>query len=265
MIKKLLKYDLIATFKFWWIAALISVGLSIAGFGCKQLLSSERELPEAIIAMSSIALALIIMGLVVFIIISLVLILVRFYKNFFTDEGYLTFTLPVKCSELINSKLISGLIMMASSIIVFVLDVFIILGQDISEPIFEFLASAIKESGVYFFICTIEGFIIMVLGYLFSLLFAFNCITFASIITKKARVITAIGIYYGANSIFSFIGQLLFLFGFGELLWINDIAKAAQMPFLVTLLLGVIFFEALLCALLYLAQHYMLDRKLNLS
>ena len=32
--------------------------------------------------------------------------IVRFYKNLFTDEGYLTFTLPVKISQILNSKII---------------------------------------------------------------------------------------------------------------------------------------------------------------
>ena len=38
----------------------------------------------------------------------LVLVCVHFYKNTVSDEGYLTFTLPVKTSEIIFSKLLSG-------------------------------------------------------------------------------------------------------------------------------------------------------------
>lgn len=37
--------------------------------------------------------------------------IVRFYKNLVTDEGYLTFTLPVSSKKIIASKLISSLVM----------------------------------------------------------------------------------------------------------------------------------------------------------
>ena len=41
---------------------------------------------------------------------TLVVITRRFYSNFFSDEGYLTFTLPVKTWELITSKLVAALL-----------------------------------------------------------------------------------------------------------------------------------------------------------
>ncbi len=41
---------------------------------------------------------------------TLVVITRRFYSNFFSNEGYLTFTLPVKTWELITSKLIAALL-----------------------------------------------------------------------------------------------------------------------------------------------------------
>ena len=37
--------------------------------------------------------------------------IVRFYKNLVTDEGYLTFTLPVSSRQIVASKLISALVM----------------------------------------------------------------------------------------------------------------------------------------------------------
>lgn len=41
---------------------------------------------------------------------SSVFMMVRLYKNMFSDEGYLTFTLPVKNSDVLNSKILSGAI-----------------------------------------------------------------------------------------------------------------------------------------------------------
>lgn len=42
---------------------------------------------------------------------TVVINIVRFYKNLVTDEGYLTFTLPVSSKQIIASKLISSLVM----------------------------------------------------------------------------------------------------------------------------------------------------------
>ncbi len=50
----------------------------------------------------------------------------RFKKSFFTDEGYLMFTLPVKTSQLINSKIIGSLIWSTLSIITSIISGYII-------------------------------------------------------------------------------------------------------------------------------------------
>ena len=62
----------------------------------------------------TIALGLIVAGsifiLVAFVIISSFIVFVRFYKNFFSDEGYLTHTLPIKSSTHMFSKTWSTLL-----------------------------------------------------------------------------------------------------------------------------------------------------------
>lgn len=50
-------------------------------------------------------------------VVSYVIIILRFYKNLLTDEGYLMFTLPVKTHEIINSKLLVSLIWNIASIL----------------------------------------------------------------------------------------------------------------------------------------------------
>lgn len=57
-----------------------------------------------------------IMSIVTIVVVSFILIIQRFYKNFLTDEGYLMFTLPVKSYDLINSKLLVSLLWTVASI-----------------------------------------------------------------------------------------------------------------------------------------------------
>ena len=275
MLGKLLKYDLKSIFRYWWIAGISSLVLSFFGGGCITLLKSERTLPDFIYGITILALVLIIIGIAVFSILTMILILVRFYRNLFTDEGYLTFTLPVKRSELLNSKLITSLIFMFSTVIICFIDIAIMLGIGFAEEIFtkEFLETVrdivnhiIDAVGFYGILYIIEIIALLVLSVLFSTLFIYICITFASIITKKAKVITAIGIYYAANSIFSFGLQIFYLFGMQSLVKWFGVLPTDSLNLTVTLvLLGLIFFMAVICSMLYALQYWMLDRKLNLN
>ncbi len=56
-------------------------------------------------------------------VITLIVILQRFYKNLVKEEGYLMFTLPVKPWELITSKLIASVIWTFVSTIVVMISV----------------------------------------------------------------------------------------------------------------------------------------------
>lgn len=71
------------------------------------------------------------------------LMLRRFYKNLFGDEGYLTMTLPVSIPEQIFSKLIVAVVWFALTMTAVVISMFILvydvgLVHDVLEVIFEF-------------------------------------------------------------------------------------------------------------------------------
>jgi hypothetical protein len=60
------------------------------------------------------------------VIVSSVIVIIRFYKNLVKDEGYLMFTLPVKPSQLINSKLIAAVIWTIASVLAAAFAIFIV-------------------------------------------------------------------------------------------------------------------------------------------
>lgn len=275
MLKKLLKYDFKSVFKYWWIAALSSFVLSFVGGGCITVLDSDRELPQIVYPFTIIALVLVIISFVVFSVLSVILVFARFYKNFFTDEGYLTFTLPVKRTQLLSSKLIMSVTTIFTTSVVCIINVFVMLCIGFADEVFtkafwrgigSVLNAIIDEIGVYFVVYILEVLILIVLSITFSSLFLFCCITIASIITKKAKVITAIGIYYVANGVFSFVVQMFCLFGITSLAgWLSNLPAGSERGVAALILLGIICFVGVFCALLYTLQYWMIDRKLNLS
>lgn len=278
MLKKLLRYDLKSVFKYWWIAAIASIGLSAIGGLCLSIATTGKDVPPLIAVLIVFAVIFTIFGIIAFSILSLILVYVRFYKNFFTDEGYLTFTLPVKRSQLLNSKLISSVLTMCCTSAILIADIFILLALGIGQPFFdEFLTPFVQfiselfvelpiEGHLYIFTWAVLVLISFLLSSIFSTLFLFACITFAAVITKKAKVITAIGIYYAASGVMTGFLQILYMFGFTSIIdWIAELPQNTVKFFITALLLGITLALALVCLMLYTLEYFMLDRKLNLS
>ncbi len=69
-------------------------------------------------------------AIVALVIMTFVMMVWRFYKNYMTDEGYLMFTLPVRTGELIFSKLITTLFWYLCTGVVVVLSVLILSSGD---------------------------------------------------------------------------------------------------------------------------------------
>ena len=270
MLKKLLKYDFKYIFKYWWMGALISFLLALAGGGCIRILDSVRSFPSVVNTAAILILVLAVIGLIAFLILSVALVFVRFHKNFFTDEGYLTFTLPVKTSSLLNSKLISGVVTGLLTSIVMVVEVLIMLwsgfGNVVFKDIGKLISRAFDEEGAILALYIFEGLLIGIALTVLTTLITYICITFSRVLTKKIRVVAAIGVYYVVNSAFSFITQMFLIFGTQSLAgWMAPLSDGQVKLAVAMMLLGMLLFLVMLCTLLHILQSYMLDRKLNLA
>ncbi len=275
MLRKLLKYDLRALFRVWWIAAVVSLLMGLVGGFCWMLVDSEKPLPDAVETVANLLLFLVVLTFFAFTLLSTVLIFIRIFKNFFSDEGYLTFTLPVRRRDLLNSKVISGLILNAATYLVIFVSFLVMFSiakydyildglfwQDLSD----FFREALDALGGYLWIYLIEIALVMLFNSAMDLLFLYCCITFGSTVAKKGKLIASIGIYYGANSIFSFLLTLLMTFGTPSIsYWLAPLSDDQISPIVALLLLCVLLLLGTFCALLYALQYRMLERKLNLS
>ncbi len=279
MLKKMLRYDFRAILKFWWIGLLSTLVLSLGAGLCGSLLTSEKEFPDIINIMSIFVIVIAVISLFAFLFMTSIMIYVRYYKNLFSDEGYLTFTLPLKRSQVLNSKFISGLVM--SLLTMFAVAIETVIGlciayhRDIFNKQFyneiKVVIGEISKEKAFDELITLFALIliIVVTVYAASLLFTFLCITIGSIITRKNKVATAIGIYYGATVVLTFAGQIFALFGMTGLVnWGDKIIEYDEFIFFYYLFgafLVIIFFVATISAILYAINYWLLDKKLNLS
>ena len=211
MLRKLIKYDKKALRKIsvsMFLVALIAGALSGV---CNRFMEkvSEYLVIEMLFSLINI---ISLFALAASMLVVIVFVALRFYRNFYTDEGYLTFTLPVRRTQLMFSKTFVGFFAIVKQLIAIIGGVAIILAlvwdkatdETATTSLAEIIVVAIRKlwrsDPKMFVIYAVEGFVGILAYLLFDLMLVYLCISLASVIVKKARIAVAIAIFYFANS-----------------------------------------------------------------
>lgn len=203
-----------------------------------------------------------------------VILLYRFYKNKFTDEGYLTFTLPVKTSHIFWSSVVNMLLWMLISFavvlaVVCMLIFFCTVTDGINTQVFELIRSVIEfyrgdpweQVGVEFFgkaYLVLAGLSALV-SPLYALFVPMCCITIGAVLAKKYKLLASFGIYYGVNFVVGIITSVaglvptLLLLSSENMVAYNTATAAIQLVITTALTLGAYFLTI-----------HLMKRKLNL-
>ncbi len=284
MFAKLLKYDLKAISRFFLITVSILVACCtmsaiaikvLAGIEASEVATLFDVLAVMVLIVTILAVSAATVGMAI-------VIYLRFYNNFFTDEGYLTFTLPVSRGQLLRSKTLSAMIYtLAYSLIaiVCVLVVLFVFVESIQKGALAEFAVILKEAKVellniisawWVAAYTFAFIVTVVLSLFFGICLVQFCIAVAAVIAKKARIFIAIVIYYGINMVISIISRIFlgvvlagFTSDFAEKL--SRLSNNGQMFAVLLLIFIVCAFIACISALLYYATRNLLERKLNLA
>ncbi len=275
MLSRLLKYDFRAVLKYWWIAALTSMALSLVGGICVVILDNEYNHHFSFQAVAGLGIFLVIMGLAAFMILSQILIYVRFYRHFYTDEGYLTFTLPVRRCDLLTSKLITAVTVTVMTLVVLLADGAVIAAISLGDRLFEqalwdrvwSIARELWNSlGGYVFVYAAQGLLLLLAVTVMSAMLMFCCITLAGVVVKKHKALAAIGICYGVSGAISFVLQWVSLFGlYGVDEWFAPLPESTIKAVISLVLLVFTLFAGFVSVGLYIFNLWMIDRRLNLS
>ena len=288
MLKKCLKYDFAALMRTWWILAISMLGASVlAGLGFRffaQCMVAE-EVNEGLTVLSvfvALGSYFCILAMIMGMTVSFILIFWRIYTHFYTDEGYLTFTLPVKRSTLYLSKVISATVLQAATIGVLMLGILVMvlvvppteggeffISMDWLAGIGDFLRGLVDLAGWWLILWIPVAFAIVILLALFQTGLIYLCITIGAVVAKRHKLIAAIGIYYGVNMAVGIVGEILLLLlasGIAAIILAAATAGGAVMGLTIT---AILFIIALALAVLSAIVHFMtvnkLERKLNLA
>lgn len=150
------------------------------------------------------------MSIMAMIVITLVLIVMRFYKGLFGSEGYLMNTLPVKPWQLITSKGVVAAVLVIAGVAVSVISVMILAGlsgiADITEAFREI--SAVMKAEPMLILTAIELLIIVIVGLLKSIYQVYASLAIGQLVNKY-RILLALGAYIGINIALSVIAMIL--------------------------------------------------------
>jgi hypothetical protein len=283
MLRKLIKYDIKSVARVFWFVAISVLGLSV--FGAFVLRGTIALMDEYSLSLFSLLGLLISIGCIFLIYSSMwvtfFLTYWRYYKNLFSDEGYLTFTLPVSRKQLLLSKTINAMIWSAAQALLLTVSVLIYLlivpeGKDghffspfLFDLIGETFVSLWKNVGAWLFAYIPQIFAILFVATLFQIGMIQFSITVGAIIAKRVRLLVAVGVYYALSGALSTCLTILIRFaiptiseGIKELM----LYASPNSEHLVVLLFLTLFtvVVAALSAILHLATLDVLERKLNL-
>lgn len=289
MFSKILKHDLKSIGRFWWIIAVSTLGISVLGslaFRFMLEIGTSNVNSAILVSLATIFSALFsmlsIFGIAASMLLTQILVYLRFYKHFFTDEGYLTFTLPVSRRQLLFSKTLNAFIWLCAHTVLMVICVLIFvtiaaptLGESmINTNVLTAIPNAFKAvwnvTGAWTIVYTVELLLILLLGILFSINLAHMCITIGAVVAKKMKLLAAIGIYYGVNVVLSSILPTLFyasLFSFAEGL-AETLANAPEQVIFAVIALIALIICLIIAATVFVLYSITLDkleRRLNLA
>lgn len=215
MFAKLLKYEWRATSKTLGILSLAAVGAAILGTGMLRLLTGGGEPNPVLLVLAVVMLFSVFIGLFGYVIAAEFLLLARFYRNKFTDEGYLTFTLPVSSHSLVLSTLVNMVVWGLISTLVllgsFAMIIFVgtastgFVNRDIlngMQEVFRQVSLGYATLGIGRGYEVLTG-VNMVLTMLTSNVTTIAAITIGASLAKKHKILAAFGIYYGIQMVVS--------------------------------------------------------------
>ena len=278
MFAKLLKHEWKATGSLLGILSLGALGIGIMGAIVLRILVTNADkwmeddnLFVLLIPMLGIMLTFLFVALIAYAVGTQIFLLIRFFKNKFTDEGYLTFTLPVTSHQIFLSsalyiliwQIISGLVTAAA----FYTAILFGTAQDgiLNTEIFEFTDLAFNDFSYIFGVDAYEGYLILsllktVVAGLASTIVMMTSVTVGAVVAKRHKLLAAIGIYYGTTVVTRTISGVLSFF-------VMVFASASESYYEAMLNVGAVLELLVQVGLLlggYFLSTYLMKHKLNL-
>lgn len=230
MFSKLLKHEWKANWGLMSILALAAIGMALVGTIALRVLVNYGDMiseSESFLVLLLFPLGMLVgvsfIGLAIYAAAVSFVMMFRFYKNKFTDEGYMTFTLPVNTHQIFLSSALNMLIWWVIGIVlsVILLICMILFGTANDGLINMDIIRALQNTeGFWALMGEIYGQILgdsygilglatLVVTPIYSVVLWMTCITLGAVVAKKHKILAAIGISYGASIALNIISSVV--------------------------------------------------------
>lgn len=264
MLGKLIKHEWKAVSKVLALLHLLLIAMAVVG---KILLSIEVLKEEwllwgTLMTVYVISIMAICIGTQIF-------MAVRFYKNMYTDEGYLSFTLPVKPWEHLLSKTIVSAIWILIDFIVLVVSIIILvaykgMGTEFVQEWNEFVLAMRTGLGMSEIMFLVQIVLLMVIGLISIPLMYYFSISIGQLF-KSHKLLAAVIVYVITQNVMQVLSTVLSaVFVAGKAIVTTDMDYLNEMMYNDFMWVSVLF-SAGMCAVFWLVNNYIMSKRLNLS
>ena len=263
-----MKYDFASYMRLLLPVQLILLGIAALN-RIVQLFETDSSVYNTVFISSTV---LYVISIFVAIVLTFIISIVRFYQGMYSNEGYLSHTLPVTPTQHIFSKLlVSFLFYLGTFLAIFLSFEIATLGKmniEIFKAFGYLFGKLTAETDGQFVLYFIEGILYLLVAVFSSTLMMYFCISIGQL-AQKRKILLAFGVYFGLYVIRQILGTILIVIGtvvgfdFWQSIteWISEHTVAA----IHLLLCGLIVIELLIGAVYFFVTRYIMSKKLNLA
>lgn len=286
MLGKLMKYE--------WRGLRLPVSIMIGILGATTLLTCiiiftiDPKLDSVASGFSMISLVLSFMlyyfGVIGCSVGTMLIIAIRFYKTTYTDQGYLTHTLPVDSKTLLAAKTITSvlchLIMLASIVIT----ILIIIGVGIyhisnvstyydaqywhhffTEAFSDFSEEFKEEYGISFGLFVVFYILFLIISSISGIMSVLGCISLGQLYAKH-RILGAIIAYFGMMGIQQFISYIAMMPTYSKMLRAEALSETMPMLEVISpTMIITLLWSVTVAVVMHLINLHMMTKRLNLE
>ncbi len=269
MVKKLFKHELFALGR----VLLIMQGILLAAAVFLRVLQFFES--EHLVYSIVFFFAALLYGVAVFVnsMAPLVMAVVRYYRNLFTAEGYLSFSLPVTASQHLMVKALGALVFQVVSWVVTALSLVIVMAGDVLHEVGLAAAYLFKQipadvSG-NMFLWGFELLLIFAVSFLSQVFLYYGCVSIGQL-SRKNRVLFAVGVYFAYYVATQVLGTVLTVLVavLGDHIPFDILAEfmeAHPIAFVHLFLCGMLLLTVVFTVAYFFVSHAIIRKRLNLE
>lgn len=279
MVKKLIKYDFSSYFRLLLPVQLIILGFALLNRTIQFFEPVRSADPEGFMKTFGTvyngffvsSLVLYIISIFVCLLMTVIVGIVRFYQGMYTNEGYLSHTLPVTPAQHICAKLLTSIIFFFGGLLAIFVSFMIITAGNVNIEVFKAFFYLIhrwfQDYGLNGGFYILEIILLMICMLIRTYLKLFFCISVGQL-AKRKKVLLAFGVYFGIYVARQMIGTVFIIIGMVGydlvekiLDWLT-VNSAISNHIVVSVF---ILFEAIFSLVYFLFTKYIMSKKLNLT